>query len=87
MFGEDLDHLKKGGMSLETDGDAETLFSDSSLCQSENPDEVKKANDKGIITDYYVGGEQNILNKTVLRQFSSLLLQASLQNAIHSHAC
>lgn len=54
QFGDDLDHLNRKGKHLETDGDTEPLFCDSSLCQkthSESQDEVKKANDKGIITD------------------------------------
>lgn len=53
-FGDDLDHLNKTGTRLETDGDTELVFRDSSLCQKthcKSQDEVKKANDKGITAD------------------------------------
>jgi len=49
-----LDHLNRKGTRLETDGDSEPLVCDSSLRQKthcESQDEVKKANDKGIIAD------------------------------------
>ena len=54
QFGDDLDHLNRKGTRLETDGETEPLVCDSSLCQKthcESQDEVKKANDKGIIAD------------------------------------
>lgn len=54
QFGDDLDHLNRKRARLETDGDSESLFCDSSLCQKthcESQEGVKKANDKGIITD------------------------------------
>lgn len=54
QFGDVLDHLNRKGTSLETDGDTEPLFCNSILCQKthcDSQDEVKKANDKGIITD------------------------------------
>lgn len=55
QFGDDLDHLKRMGTSLETDGETEPLvFVDSSLCQKihcKSQGEVKKVNDKGIVTD------------------------------------
>lgn len=47
-----MDHLNRKGTRLKTDGDAEPLACDSSLCQKthcESQDEVRNANDERIL--------------------------------------